>query len=226
MLASWFAPEWLVRPMTQLLAWFLGITGSYGMAIILLTLVVRFIILPLTIHQMKSMKRMQEIQPRMKELQAKYKDEPAKLNQEMMALYKNEGVNPFSGCLPLLVQMPFLYAMFAALQAFNPAAYGSFGVSFLWITNLNQPHDLILTVLTVVSMLAQSWLTGAASDPNQRMMMYMMPVMFGWMGYNMQAGVVLYWVVSTIFGLVQQAIYPGFPRLRGDAGAKGEAGAR
>lgn len=203
--------------MTHVLDWFYGITGNYGWAIIALTLVVRIVILPLTIYQMKSMKRMQEVQPLMKELQTKYKDQPEKLNQEMMQLYKEQKVNPFAGCLPLLIQMPFLYAIFAVLNAIHLQ-----GASFLGIV-LDKPN-LYLAGLTIVSMFAQSWLSGAGNDPNQKMMVYLMPLLFGYITFNMKAGVVLYWVISTVFGIVQQAIYPGFPRLKG-TGTKGEAGA-
>lgn len=210
--------------MSQVTNWFMVHTGSYGLAVILLTISVRVLILPLTIYQMKSMKKMQEVQPLMKALQDKYKDQPDKLNQEMMNLYKTQGVNPFAGCLPMLVQMPFLYAVFAVLRNFDP---GSFSAAFLWIPNLGAADPwLILPALTVVSMFAQTWLTGVGNDPNQKMMMFMMPLLFGFMSYKMAAGVVLYWVVSTIFGLAQQAIYPGFPRLKGGSGVKGEAGAR
>jgi YidC/Oxa1 family membrane protein insertase len=207
--------------MTTVLEWFFGFTGNYGWAIIALTLVVRIVILPLTIYQMKSMKRMQEVQPLMKELQEKYKDQPEKLNQEMMQLYREKKVNPFSGCLPLLIQMPFLYAIFAVLQAikFEPASAGIF-LGF----NLMEPF-WPLGVLTVLSMFAQSWLSGAGNDPNQKTMLYLMPLVFGVMTFNMNSGIVLYWVVSTIFGIVQQAIYPGFARLKGATGTKGEAGA-
>lgn len=205
--------------MTAVLNWFFGVTGNYGWAIIALTLVVRIVILPLTIYQTKSMKRMQEVQPLMKALQDKYKDQPEKLNQEMMALYKEQKVNPFAGCLPLIIQMPFLYAIFAVLNAIDLTA----AVPFLGM-HLDKPY-WPLAILTIASMFAQSWLSGAGTDPNQKMMVYLMPLLFGYITFNMKAGVVIYWVISTIFGIVQQAIYPGFPRLKGTTGTKGEAGA-
>jgi len=220
--ASFLAPDWIVKPMGQLMVWFIGVTGSYGTAIILLTVVVRIVILPLTVYQTKAMKKMQEVQPLMKEIQTKYKDQPEKMNQEMMTLYKTKGVNPFSGCLPLLIQMPFLYAIFAVLQGFS-AAHPEVATAFLWM-NLDV-RDIPLAGITVASMFLQSWLTGVGNDPNQKMMMYMLPLVFGFMTFNMPSGVVLYWVVSTLFGLAQQAIYPGFPRLK-PAGTKGEAGAK
>jgi YidC/Oxa1 family membrane protein insertase len=225
LIATWLAPEWIQVPMRALMGWLIDFTGSYGFAIILLTLAVRIVILPLTIYQTKSMKRMQEVQPLMKEIQTKYKDQPEKMNQEMMALYKTERVNPFSGCLPLVIQMPFLYAIFSVLQHFVVPGHVSPG--FLWMADLGKADPLfVLPALTVASMFVQSWLTGGSTDPNQKMMMYMMPLLFGWFTFKMPAGVVLYWVISTVFGLIQQAIYPGFPRFKGAPGAKGEAGAR
>lgn len=158
----------------------------------------------------------------LKEIQTKHKENPQKLNEEMMKLYKTQGVNPLSGCLPLLVQMPFLYAIFAVLQNFDPTLL-NVDAHFLWIVDLNV-RDPYLAVFTVISMVGQSYLTMVGNDPNQKMMMYMMPVLFGWISWQMQAGVVLYWVVSTIFGMIQQAIYPGFPRFKGGLDVKGEAG--
>jgi YidC/Oxa1 family membrane protein insertase len=118
--------------------------------------------------------------------------------------------------------MPFLYAIFAVVNSFNPATHGASPV-FIGI-NLMQPDPLyILPALTVIAMFAQSYLSGMGNDPNQKMMTYLMPVVFGYITFKMPAGVVLYWVVSTAFGLVQQAIYPGFPRLKGGQGPKGEA---
>lgn len=218
-----YAPEWILKPMLALLERFVSMTGSYGLAIILLTVAVRILILPLTIYQTKAMKKMQEVQPVMKELQEKYKDDPEKLNQEMISLYREKGANPLAGCLPALIQMPLLFAVFVTLQNFDPGTLGV-GVSFLWIDSLNSP-DYILAGLSVASMLLQTVLTGAANDPNQKFMMLIMPLMIGYISFKMQAGVVLYWVVSTFFGITQQAIYPGYPRFRTGGGAKGEAGA-
>jgi YidC/Oxa1 family membrane protein insertase len=223
--AAWNAPSFIVNPMRLALDWFVNVTGSYGVGIILLTIAVRVLILPLTIYQTKSMKRLQEVQPLMKEIQEKYKDQPEKLQQEMMSLYRTHGVNPLSGCLPLLIQMPFFLAIFTVLREFHPPAGIPHG--FLWVPDLGAKDPMyILPALTMLSMYLQSWLSGAGSDPNQKMMMYLMPLLFAGITFQMQAGVVLYWVVSTAFGLVQQAIYPGFPRFKGGVDPKGAAGAR
>lgn len=223
MIGSWMAPEWIVGPMREFLTWLQQVTGSWGWAIILLTLAVRVVILPLTVYQTKSMKKMQEMQPKLKELQEKYKDQPEKLNAAMMEMYKSEGANPFAGCLPLLIQMPFLWAIFAVLQSTFPKDAVE---PFLWFNLAAADPFYILPGITIASMFLQSWLGGVGTDPNQKMMMWMMPIFFGWVTVKMQSGVVLYWVISTIFGLIQQAIYPGFPRMKGAPGTKGAAGAR
>lgn len=227
MLAVWYAPDWIVNPMRAVLTVFLEWTGSYGLSIILLTLALRVLIMPLTIYQVRATKAMQDVQPLVKELQAKYKNDPETLNKEMMALYQKYKINPFAGCLPLLIQMPFLYAMFIVLMNFDPVAVAQVAPAFLWIPSLSAPDPFyILPVLTVVTMLLQMWLSQTGSEPSQRMMMWIMPLMFGWITFNMQAGVVLYWVVSNLIGLIQQAIYPGFPRLAGAPGLKGDASGR
>lgn len=222
MLAASWIPQWLIDPMMTMIKWFMEITGSYGMAIILLTVVVRIVILPLTIYQTKSMKKMQEIQPRIKELQTKYKDNPEKANQEMMEMYKKEGANPFAGCLPMLIQLPILWALFEVFRVFDPVALG-YSTQFLWADLAVK--DIPLAIMTVVVMFLQTYLSGGvATDQNQKIMTWMMPLLFGYIAFTMPtSGIVLYWVVSTAFGIVQQAIYPGFPRLKGGPGAKGEA---
>ena len=121
---------------------------SYGLAIILMTLVIKMIMYPLTVKQVKSMKGMQILQPKMKELQTKYKDKPEKLQQEMIKLYKETGVNPMAGCLPLVLQMPIFIIIFYGLRdfTFNGAT------SFLWLTDLAQPDPLyILPVLSALT---------------------------------------------------------------------------
>ena len=111
--------------------------GSYGLAIILLTVIIKIILYPLTIKQLKSMKAMQKIQPELKKLQEKYKDKPQIMQQKLMQLYQKEGVNPMAGCLPLLIQMPILMAMYYTLFNFD---YGAVEPSFLWLPSLSQMH--------------------------------------------------------------------------------------
>jgi YidC/Oxa1 family membrane protein insertase len=214
-LASFFAPEWLVNPMHQVINWFLSVTGSYGVAVILLTIVIKAITLPLTIYQATSMKRMQIVQPLMKEIQTKYKDNPQKQQEEMMKLYREHKVNPAAGCLPMLVQLPILWAMFAVVNTFAPEGVSTTFLGF----NLAEPGragaNLVLLVLSVVIMFAQTWLSMAPNaDRSQQVPMLIMPIFFGYITLNMKAAVILYWVVSYIFGLIQTAIYPGFARFQ------------
>lgn len=215
MLASIFAPQWLVDPMHSVIQWFLNVTGSYGVAVILLTIVIKLITLPLMIYQSSSMKRMQVVQPLMKEIQAKYKDNPQKQQEETMKIYKEHKVNPAAGCLPMLVQMPILWAMFAVVNTFAPEGYPTTFLGFNLIGLGREGSNMVLLVLSVVIMLAQTWLSMAPNaDRSQQVPMLIMPVFFGYITLNMKAAVILYWVVSYIFGLVQTAIYPGFARFQ------------
>lgn len=215
--------------MSQALAWLYHATNDYALAIIVLTVAIRVLVAPLYMVQMKSMKAMQELQPKMKELQEKYKGQPDKLNKEMMELYREHKVNPLSGCLPLLIQMPFLWAIFQVLFKFqyvdamgNPITPTLFGWEKI---ALNAPDPTyILPVLSGLATFAQSWLStsGTASDTNTKMMLYFMPVLITWFATQYPAGLALYWLVTTLVGLAQQAIYPGFKPLR----PKGEATAK
>jgi YidC/Oxa1 family membrane protein insertase len=213
--------------MHNVISWFMNTTGSYGVAIILLTIVVKVITLPLNIYQANAMKKMQVVQPLMKEIQTKYKDNPQKQNEEMMKLYKEHKANPASGCLPMLVQMPILWAMFAVVNTFLPAGVGPHDVINFLGFNLNGlgRDNLVLLVLSVVIMLAQTWLSMAPNaDRSQQLPMLIMPIFFGYITLNMKAGVILYWVTSYLFTLIQTAIYPGFARFqKPKAGVKGGA---
>lgn len=217
----------IIDVMTVCLNWFYGLTGNYGVAILLLTLAMRIIILPLTIYQMKSMKAMQELQGPTKELQKKYKDQPEKLNQEMMELYRKHGANPMAGCLPTLVQLPIFWALFGTLEQMNWAA----SPVFLGL-HLNQANNIALGVFVGLVTLLQSLLGGlggmgtppqGAQGSQQKIMTYGMPLLFGYFAIKVQAGVGLYYVASTLFGFVQQAIYPGFGKRRAAIMAKGAA---
>lgn len=205
--------------MRQAMVWLYGVTGSYAAAIVLLTVAIRVLIAPLYMVQMKSMKKMQEIQPEMRKLQEKYKKDPERLNREMVELYRKNRVNPLSGCLPLLIQLPFLWAIFRVLYNFpyegTPTLFG--------VIRLNEKDPTyVLPVLSGVATFAQSWLSGAAADPNQRAMLYVMPVLITWFATQYPAGLALYWLVTTLLSIGQQWIYPGFqPR-----GPKREAAAR
>ena len=175
---------------------------SYGMAIILMTVVIKMILYPLTVKQVKSMKAMQELQPKMKRLQEQYKTNPQLLQQEMQKLYREAGVNPLAGCLPMLVQMPILMAIFYALK---DATYEGGNPSFLWMPSLSEADPYyILPVLSALSTYLTSRQTTDESNQQMKMMMYVMPLFIGWMSMNFAAGLVIYWITMNLVQIVQQ----------------------
>lgn len=195
---------------------------NYGLAIIFFTIAIKAILFPLTLKQMRSMRALQEIQPQVAEIQKRYKGQPEKAQSEIMKLYKEKGANPFSGCLPLLVQMPVLFALFSALQAFfNPVYLKKSGLhlppgadlsnaGFLWISNLGRPDHLILPVLTMLITFLQQYITSLTTagkiDQSQRTMMILMPIFLGWMAFSFPAGLALYWVVFTALSTVEMLV--------------------
>lgn len=190
----------------DLLTFFYGVTSSFGMAnygvaIILITLVIKLALYPLTVKQVKGMKAMQELQPKMKDLQEKYKGNPEKLNKEMATLYRDSGVNPLAGCLPLLVQMPILMGIFFAIRDYQYAHLPS----FLWITDLSGPDPLyILPILSAVTTYVQQKQTSTDMNQQTKMMMNFMPLFIGYISITFPSGLVLYWVVSNLFQIAQQ----------------------
>lgn len=211
--------EPIANAMLQVLQWFHTYTNNYAIDIVLLTVALRVLLAPLFIYQMKSMKKMQELQPQIKALQEKYRGEPEKLNKEIMELYRTNKANPLSGCLPLLVQMPFLFAIFQVLA--KPGLFE--GATVFGFISLDKPDPTyVLPILSGVVTFAQSYLGGTGQDPNQRMMLYLMPVMITWFATQYASGIALYWFVSTLVGVVQQAIYPGFSKGKpqGEAAVK------
>ncbi len=203
--------RWVCYPLVWVLNVFHGVIPSFGIAIILLTILVRLIFWPLTHKSTVGMKKMQEIQPLMKELQAKYKDNPKRLQQETWQLYKDRKVNPMSSCLPMLVQIPVFIALFNVLRAAVELRYAG----FLWIPDLSEPEGLfaswfpfgglnILPILMAATMALQSALTPSTGDKSQqRMMMVIMPVMMLVMFYSFPSALSLYWTVSQVLSIVQ-----------------------
>ncbi|OPX88301.1 MAG: Membrane protein insertase YidC [Pelotomaculum sp. PtaB.Bin104] len=199
----------LVDGMTWLLNWlyqFTVIVGTpnYGIAIILLTIIIKMALYPLSYKQMKSMVTMQKLQPRIKEIQDKWKNkDPKKMQQMIMDLYKEHDANPMAGCLPLLVQMPILFALYRSLFQFpyiNEAH-----ASFIWVKNLSSIDPYyILPILAGVTTYLQSKMTTSMTDPTQRTMLYMMPVFIAWISSTVPAGLALYWVVFNVVGGAQQ----------------------
>ncbi len=214
--AGWAFVRPLVHLFEAMLRWtYDHVVANYGVAIILLTLLVRVVTFPLTQRSMKSMKRFSVIAPQMKELQEKYGSDRDKLQEEMMKLYRQKGMNPLSamggGCVPILVQMPFMIALYFALQTSIELRHAPFA---LWINDLSAPEDLLsiagvplrlLPLLMGASMLLQQRLTPTPNaDPQQKQMMTLMSVVFTFMFYQFPSGLVLYWFVSNLLGIAQQ----------------------
>ena len=227
-------------PLAELILWTLlflyGLVKDYGVAIFLLTLLSKLITYPMTQSSTKSMMRMKEVQPKLVALRAKYKSNPQKMNEEMMALYKAEGINPFNpGCLPMFLQMPIFIALFIVLRKAIELRGAS---SFLlpWVGDLSQPEALFLLPFTIpiygsnvallpIVMAALTFFQqkAAIQDPNQKAMIYMMPVIMLVMFNGFPAGVVFYWTMSSAISLAQQKWLPpkGVKKPNG-AAANGE----
>jgi YidC/Oxa1 family membrane protein insertase len=174
---------------------------NYGLAIILLTVFIKMLLYPLTAKQAKSMKAMQELAPKIKKLQEEYKDDKAKQQAEIASLYKAAGVNPLAGCLPLLIQMPFLASLFYALRNFSYIAHPG----FFWIKNLagRDPFYIIPALAVITTYVSSRQTTVDASGQNKWMQM-IMPFFMGYMTFHFPAGLGLYWVVSNLCQIVQQ----------------------
>jgi YidC/Oxa1 family membrane protein insertase len=192
-------------------------------AIILLTLIVKLLLFPLTKKSSEASIKMQALAPKIKEIQTKYKDNPAKMNAELGALYKKEGHNPMSGCLPLLIQMPLLFAMY---NLFN-THFDLRGAMFIpgWIPDLSLPESIwhfgtplpllgwdslrLLPFIYVGSQLLYGVATRTPEqqgNPSMKMMLYVMPIMFFFILYNVPSGLLVFWIFSNVFTLIQQVI--------------------
>jgi YidC/Oxa1 family membrane protein insertase len=189
----------LGKPLFLLLHVIYDFIPNWGIAIIILTIILRIVLFPLNHKSLKAMKKMADLAPEIQKLQKKYKDDPQKLQQEMMKLYAEHGANPMSGCLPILAQIPIFIALYNVLMV----AVELKNVPFLWVPDLSQ-HDpfYILPILMGVSMIAQQWIT-PSSDKNQKFIMYAMAGIFTFLFMNFPAGLVLYWLTNNILGLIQ-----------------------
>lgn len=190
--------------------WIYGLVGNYGFAIILLTVGIRIVLFPLMHTSTVSMRKMAKVQPRVKEIQAKYKkkkNDPqarAKMSQETMALYKEEGVNPMAGCLPVLVQLPILWALY---QLFLHAIELRHAPFILWITDLSAKDPYYVTpILMTATMWLQQKLAPQAGDPQQQRIMRMLPLVFGIMFLQFPSGLVLYWLTNNLISILQQEV--------------------
>jgi YidC/Oxa1 family membrane protein insertase len=202
----------LARPLFLWLKWtYNHIVPNWGWAIVLQTLIITILLLPLRITQMKSMLKMQRIQPQIKSIQEKYKKyslrDPRKapMNEEISALYKKEGVNPAGGCLPLLIQFPFLIAYYRMLGVALDLRHAH----WLWISDLSarDPYFILPLVMVVSMFVMQRMTPQAGMDPQQqRMMNWMMPLMMGFLFFNFAAGLSLYYAETNLIGIAQQAV--------------------
>lgn len=206
-------------PIKKALLWgliHLALFGNYGIAILLLTVIVRVIFWPLTHKGTESMRRMQALQPELKAIREKYKDNPQRVQQETMAFYKENKVNPMGGCLPMFVQVPVFIALYSVLRSAIELRFSG----FLWISDLSEPENLfagmipvigslnILPLLMAVTMMWQQKLTpsGAGDAQQQKMMAVMMPIMMLFFFYSMPSGLVLYWTTSQVLMIIQMLI--------------------
>jgi YidC/Oxa1 family membrane protein insertase len=191
----------------------------YAMAIIVTTILFKLILLPVSLHQSKSSKKMNEIQPKLKEIQTKYKNDPQTMQAKMTELYKEHNYNPASGCLILLIQLPIIIAFFKVMRepvtfAFkDPAIYSAMNKSFFWIKNLENPDPYLwgLPLLAAATTYIQSLtMTSGTTDPQaqstQKMMNIFLPIMIFMAARGFSAGLAIYWVVGNIFSIVQQFI--------------------
>ena len=218
-----FLPIWdpfLVHPIQNALLYLTQIAGSAGLAIIIFTFAVRTVMLPLGIQQARSQRAMARLQPELRQIQKRHAGDRTKQSQEQMRLYRESGVNPAAGCLPLVLQMPIWFALYSALQnlANNPELYPDFQSGFLWLPSLAHPDPIyILPVLTgATQWVVQRMSTMPVTDPQQQQMnraMEFMPIMFVFFAFNFPSGLAVYWVTSNIYSFFQQYFLVGWGNL-------------
>ncbi len=185
-----------------MLKWLHSVVGNWGVAIILLTLIVKLVLYPLSAASYRSMANMRRVGPQMKRLQERYSDDRQKLSQEMMGFYKKEKINPLGGCLPMLLQMPVFISLYWVLFESVELRQAPF---FLWIRDLAvmDPY-FVLPILMGGSMFLTQALNPPVPDPVQARVMKFMPIMFTVMFLFFPAGLVLYWLVNNLLSLAQQ----------------------
>ena len=202
-------------PLTNLLGGGLEFLNAHGipwwLSIAILTVIVRSLLFPLTIRQVKSMRAMQDLKPEMDRIRAKYKDNRQKQQEELMKLYQERKVNPFGSCLPLLVQMPIFIAMFYVIRGFANTHESFTEGGILWFQDLSvQDPFYILPILSAVTMLAASEITSKNIDPQQRWLMRILPVVFTIFLLTFPAGLFMYCITSNLVTLVQNYVIYNF----------------
>ncbi len=201
----------LARPLLIVMTFIYdNVYANWGIAIILLTILIKLIFWPLTRASFRSMEKMKRIQPMMKQLQEKYKDNKEQLSKEMMQLYKTYGVNPLGGCLPILIQIPVFFALYQALLNSLELRHSDFiyylpFTDYIWLADLSAKDPFYITpIIMGGTMFLQQLLTPSMGDPTQRKMMLFMPIIFTFMFLNFPSGLVLYWLMSNVVGIAQQ----------------------
>jgi YidC/Oxa1 family membrane protein insertase len=204
---------WIIKPFAIGIIWLLprmyDIIPNYGLVIIIFALLIKIVTMPLSMKSFRSMQAMKALQPKIEELKKKHKKNPQALNQEMMKLYKKHGVNPMSGCLPMLPQMPLFFALFSVFRSTILLR----NAEFVWFiddlsrgaTSFTDPY-ILLVVLMVVAQFVSQKLTMASTQQN-KLFLYIMPLFMGYIFYNFAAGLVLYWTCFSIFSLLDYVVF-------------------
>lgn len=201
----------IAKPIFLIMHWLNdNVVRSYGWSIVLITVIINLLLLPLRFSSLKSQRKMQSLQPQIAAINAKYKGlsmrdpKKAQQNQEVMELYKKEGVNPVGGCLPMLIQLPILYAFYKVIDVTIELR----GAHWLWVMDLSQPEQIPIRMLPVIlivtQFVVQRMTPNPGMDPSQAKMMAFMPLMFGFLFYNASSGLVLYWLTGNLVGILQQ----------------------
>lgn len=210
---GWFG--FIAKPLFLALHWVNdNLTNNWGWAIVLVTVIINFLMLPLKFSSLRSMQKMAALKPEIEKINERYKGvglrdpKKQKQNEELMALYQKHGINPMGGCVPLLLQMPFFIAFYKVLSV----AIELRGASWLWVTDLSQPETLPIRMLPVGMLVSQVWMQritpSTGGDPSQqRIMMIVMPVMLTVMFYGASSGLVLYWLTGNVVGIIQQLFF-------------------
>jgi YidC/Oxa1 family membrane protein insertase len=199
---GWFG--FIAKPLLVVLKFFHRYTHNYGVAIIILTILIKILFHPLTRKQYESMRQMQRLQPKMQAIREKFKDDKERMNREVMDLYRTHKINPLGGCWPILLQIPVFFALYKALLNSIELRHAPF---VLWIQDLSEKDPCYVTPLIMgATMFLQQKMTPAAGDPAQQKMMMFMPLIFTFMFLNFPSGLVLYWLVNNILSIGQQFI--------------------
>lgn len=205
---GWF--DFIAKPLVKLLHFFYDYVGNYGVAIILLTILIKAIFWPLSHKSYKSMEQMKKLQPLLTQLREKHKDDRQKMNEEMMQLYKTYKVNPAGGCLPMIVQIPVFFGLYQALLHSIELRHAAFiphlpFTNMIWLADLSAKDPYYITPLIMGgTMFLQQKMTPAPGDPTQAKVMLFMPVIFTFMFLNFPSGLVVYWLVNNVISIAQQ----------------------